>query len=60
MLGLCEGPLIEKWRHIVEHAGERWQIDEFLGANAGLVIAELELDSEQQSLGRCPNGSARR
>jgi len=49
MLGLCEGPLIEKWRHIVEHAGDRWEIDEFLGANAGLVIAELELDSEQQS-----------
>lgn len=45
---LCEGPLIEKWRHIVVHAGDRWEIDEFLGDNAGLVIAELELDSEQQ------------
>jgi len=48
MLSLCEGPLIEKWRHVVMHAGDFWEIDEFLGENAGLVIAELELDSEQQ------------
>jgi len=44
---LCEGPLIEKWRHIVVHAGNEWEIDEFLGDNAGLVIAELEIESEQ-------------
>lgn len=43
---LCEGPLIEKWRHIVLDDGNEWEIDEFLGDNAGLVIAELELDSE--------------
>jgi adenylate cyclase len=49
---LCEGPLIEKWRHIVAHAGDDWEIDEFLGANSGLVIAELELDSEQQQFAR--------
>jgi adenylate cyclase len=49
---LCEGPLIEKWRHIVVHAGDRWEIDEFLGDNAGLVIAELELESEQQDFAR--------
>jgi len=49
---LCEGPLIEKWRHIVIHAGNRWEIDEFLGDNAGLVIAELELDSEAQEFAR--------
>jgi CYTH domain-containing protein len=34
---LCEGPLIEKWRHIVMHDGNEWEIDEFLGENAGLV-----------------------
>jgi adenylate cyclase len=45
---LCEGPLIEKWRHIVIHDGNEWEIDEFLGENAGLVIAELELDCEQE------------
>jgi adenylate cyclase len=49
---LCEGPLIEKWRHIVIHAGDRWEIDEFLGDNAGLVIAELELEFEQQQFAR--------
>jgi adenylate cyclase len=45
---LCESPLIEKWRHIVAHDGNRWEVDEFLGENAGLVIAELELRSETQ------------
>jgi adenylate cyclase len=49
---LCEGPLIEKWRHIVVHAGDRWEIDEFLGDNAGLVVAELELESEEQDFTR--------
>jgi adenylate cyclase len=49
---LCDGPLIEKWRHIVPHAGNRWEVDEFLGENAGLVIAELELESEQQDFAR--------
>lgn len=49
---LCEGPLIEKWRHIVVYAGERWEIDEFLGDNAGLVVAEVELESETQAFAR--------
>jgi adenylate cyclase len=52
MLALCEGPLIEKWRYVVPHAGNRWEIDEFLGENAGLVIAELELESETQEFVR--------
>jgi adenylate cyclase len=45
---LCDRPLIEKWRHIVVHEGSDWEIDEFLADNAGLIIAELELESEQQ------------
>jgi adenylate cyclase len=45
---LCEGALVEKWRHIVVHDGNEWEIDEFLGENAGLVVAELELDAEDQ------------
>ncbi len=49
---LCEGPLIEKWRHIVGYHGHEWEIDEFLGENAGLVGAELELESEQQPFER--------
>jgi adenylate cyclase len=51
---LCEGPLIEKWRHIVPYQGSEWEIDEFLGANAGLVIAELELDAEDAPFARPP------
>jgi adenylate cyclase len=51
---LCEGPLIEKWRHIVVYQGSEWEIDEFLGANAGLVIAELELEAEDAPFARPP------
>jgi adenylate cyclase len=51
---LCEGPLIEKWRHIVVYQGREWEIDEFLGENAGLVIAELELESEDAPFARPP------
>src|SRR5580704_1133459 len=51
---LCEGPLIEKWRHIVIYDGHEWEIDEFLGENAGLVIAELELDSEHEQFASPP------
>ena len=43
-------PLIEKARHWVPYAGFEWEIDEFHGANAGLVVAEIELDDERQRL----------
>lgn len=49
---LCTGPRIEKWRHEVRYAGRDWEIDEFLGDNAGLVIAELELESEDAGFER--------
>ena len=47
--GLCEQPLIEKYRRRIDFAGNVWEVDEFLGANAGLVVAEIELASEQQA-----------
>jgi len=47
---LCEKPLIEKTRHFVEHAGMTWEVDEFAGENAGLVVAEIELDSADQHI----------
>jgi adenylate cyclase len=47
--GLCERPLIEKTRTRVAHAGMVWEIDEFFGDNLGLVVAEIELDSEDQA-----------
>lgn len=46
----CLPPLIEKFRHRVEHRGLTWEIDEFLGENAGLVLAEVELDDEHQQV----------
>lgn len=52
MLALCDGPLVEKIRHITVHEGMRWEIDEFLGANAGLVVAEIELEHEDQAWAR--------
>jgi adenylate cyclase len=48
IIGLCEGPLIEKKRHVVEYCGMTWEVDEFLGDNLGLVVAEVELTSEDQ------------
>src|SRR6516225_5370707 len=45
MLGrLCDG-VLEKLRHIVTVDGVEFEVDEFLGANAGLIVAEVELDS---------------
>lgn len=47
-----EGFLIEKVRHHVRHGGFLWEIDVFHGANAGLVVAEIELESEDQDFER--------
>lgn len=46
---LCEHPLIDKVRYVVEYAGTQWEIDEFMGENAGLVVAEVELEREDQA-----------
>ena len=43
LLALCDGALIEKTRHVVPWRGFDWQVDEFHGANSGLVVAEIEL-----------------
>jgi CYTH domain-containing protein len=48
LLALCQGPIIQKVRHLVHFEGFTWEVDEFLGDNAGLVIAEIELESEGQ------------
>ncbi len=45
---LAKGSLIEKRRYIIPYGGMVWEVDEFLGANAGLVVAELELEREDQ------------
>ncbi len=50
LLRLCEQPLVEKVRRRVEHDGLVWEVDEFLGDNRGLVVAEVELDREDRPL----------
>ncbi|RBA23415.1 CYTH domain-containing protein [Herminiimonas fonticola] len=49
---LCERPLIEKTRTRILHEGMVWEVDEFFGDNLGLVVAEIELDSEEQAFSR--------
>jgi CYTH domain-containing protein len=48
LLALCQGPIIQKIRHRVTYEGFTWEVDEFFGDNAGLVVAEIELASEDQ------------
>ncbi len=52
LLALCLRPLIEKSRYRIDHAGMLWEVDEFYGDNAGLVVAEIELQSEDQQFDR--------
>jgi CYTH domain-containing protein len=47
---LCEKPIIEKIRYIIKHSGFKWEVDEFLGDNKGLIVAEVELKSEKQKI----------
>lgn len=44
LLALCVGGLVDKVRHYVPAGGHTFEVDEFLGENAGLVVAELELE----------------
>ena len=49
MLQMCEQPLIEKNRYFVSFQSKKWEIDEFLSDNQGLVVAEIELECENES-----------
>ena len=51
---LCDGPIIEKVRRRIDHAGFTWEVDEFFGDNAGLVVAEIELGSETEAFAKPP------
>jgi len=52
LLRLCEQPIIEKTRHTVEYRGLHWEIDEFEGANRGLIVAEVELADAEAGFAR--------
>jgi adenylate cyclase len=47
---LALAPVIDKTRHVLEVDGLVWEVDEFHGENEGLVIAEVELHSEDQPI----------
>lgn len=51
---LCQGPLVEKCRHRVPVGDHVWEVDEFFGDNAGLVVAEVELAHPDEAFQRPP------
>lgn len=48
LTNLCASSLIDKTRYLVEHEGHVWEVDVFEGANKGLIVAEIELDREEE------------
>ena len=48
IIHFCKTTLIEKTRHYVEHKGHTWEVDEFHGINDDLIVAEIELESEDE------------
>lgn len=48
LLQLCDNRPIEKNRYLIDFEGNTWEVDVFLGVNEGLIVAEIELKSEDQ------------
>ena len=49
MFQLCAMPVVEKYRTKILYSGKIWEIDEFEGQNKGLIMAEIELNSEDET-----------
>jgi len=49
---LCGNRLVSKKRYTFEISGMIWEVDEFSGSNEGLIVAEIELESEDQPFGK--------
>jgi CYTH domain-containing protein len=49
LLQLCTIPVIEKYRTRINYDGKVWEVDEFEGENKGLIMAEIELVSEDET-----------
>jgi len=45
LLAICDGPVLDKTRYLVDFGGRTWEVDVFAGANAGLVMAEIEIEA---------------
>ena len=54
LMTLCEPGIIDKVRWLVPMGAHTYEVDEFLGDNAGLVVAEVELGSEDEAYERAP------
>lgn len=50
LLALVDGPVLDKTRFRIGHAGRTWEVDVFAGANAGLIVAEIELEAEDAAV----------
>ncbi|MBN2865480.1 MAG: CYTH domain-containing protein [Thiotrichales bacterium] len=55
---LMVGPVIEKVRYLVKVGQHTWEVDEFLGDNQGLIVAEVEMQSEDEQI-EIPNWAGR-
>lgn len=49
LMALCEKGIIDKYRYLVPFKGHTFEVDEFLGDNAGLIVAEVELESAEEA-----------
>ncbi len=49
MMQLSQTPVVEKYRYKIKKGKHTWEIDEFLGDNKGLIVAEIELESEEET-----------
>ena len=47
---LCQKPVIDKTRYLITHENHTWEVDVFYGDNEGLVVAEVELSSEDEHI----------
>lgn len=47
LVDLSVGSVVEKIRYWIDYEGHTWEVDEFQGDNSGLIVAEVELDSEE-------------
>lgn len=52
LMSLCGPKLIDKTRHRVPYGGHLFEVDEFHGDNAGLIVAEIELKAEDEEFER--------
>ncbi len=52
LFNLCEKGIIEKYRYLVKNDRHIYEVDEFLGENKGLLVAEIELSSENEAFNK--------